>query len=131
MPPRKVSAYFDMDTRLGSIPLEWLSVCEHKIIRKGTCWLWQGGVDKYGEPIIQIVNLKTGKRTTKRLKVFVMEMFWEEIKGHEIIHSCGNVNCLNMKHMVIAIDTWRNRQRDRVIAEKSKRIKRYVTKEKS
>lgn len=128
---KKVRPYFDIDSRLREVPLDWLRLIEHKIIRKGVCWLWQGMTDHYGEPIIKLTQGETGGRTQRRCKVVVMRMFWEGLNGHEIIHSCGNNNCLNPKHLIVSIESWRNKMRKSVIREKSARINRYVNKEKN
>lgn len=129
---KKVRPYFTIDSKLCNIPRDWLVMVEHKIIRPkdSTCWLWQGGCDGYGEPIWAYTDPVTKRRTAMRLKVFVMRMFWEGIKGHEIIHECGNLNCINPHHLHVSETAWRLKDRKFRIERKKRNIADYIKREK-
>ncbi len=130
---KKARPYFTLDTRIGSMPRDWLVFVEPKIVREidGTCWLWQGGIDAYGEPILAFTDPVTKKRTAVRLKVFVMKLFWDGIRGHEIIHECGNLNCVNPHHFFISTTSWRVKDRKALVKKKQNNIKQYIKYEKN
>jgi hypothetical protein len=130
---KKVRPYFSLDTKLGNVPRDWLFFVEPKIIRpqESTCWLWQGGMDGYGEPILAYTDPVTKKRTAVRLKVVVMKLFWDGLKGHEIVHECGNLNCVNPHHLFVSTTSWRVKDRKRLISKKRTNIRGYIKYEKN
>lgn len=125
---KKIRPFIQIDTKFNLIPRAWLMFVEPKIERPSdsTCWLWQGGCDQHGEPQINVWNAITGKRTTKRLKVLVAEMFWEDVTGHNIVHECGTVNCLNPAHFYISMLNYNAEDRTKMIATKRRNISDYI-----
>lgn len=130
---KKARPYFTVESKLCNIPRDWLFFIEPKIIRPtdSTCWLWQGGCDGYGEPILAHTDPLTKKRSASRLKVVVMKMFWDGIRGHEIVHECGNLNCVNPHHLHVSTTSWRVKDRKRLVAKKSAHIRDYLRREKN
>lgn len=98
----------DLKTPLGDIPREWLASIEHRIKRSkdSECWLWTGCVDQDGEPILSFKNLETGARNTRRVKRVIAEIFWEILPRHDVVHQCGNLDCLNPAHFYVSMANW-------------------------
>lgn len=126
---KKLRPFFDLDTKLKLVPEDWLKYIEPRIVRSETCWLWDGALDMYGEPLMSFYDPVTKKRTTKRVKVFVAEMFWEGVAGHEVVHTCGLLNCLNFAHFYIHTGSSK-RDKVRIVKEKSRAIRRYIANKK-
>lgn len=114
----KFRPLFNMRSRLTDIPADWLRLVEPRIYRpQGTsCWLWDGGVDGKGEPVIHVASAK-GKRTMRRVKRIVAAMFWHFKPHNDIVHRCGTVNCLNPNHFYVSASHWTQEDRKAMIRE--------------
>lgn len=121
----------ELETALKNIPVQWLRYIEPRIVRQGTCWLWQGACDDRGEPFLNFKNLGTGKRNTRRLKIIVAEMFWEMKRHYDVVHECGNMNCLNPAHFYISAAHYTQENREKMVKEKQTSIRRYEAEKKS
>ena len=116
----------DLTTKLADIPRIWLQMVEPRLTRSGTCWLWDGATFADGEPLLNYTNVETGKRNTRRVKRIIADIFWEMKDHYDIVHACGNTNCLNPAHFYISVLHHSQEDRDRIIAEKSRNIRDYV-----
>lgn len=112
-------------TKLGDIPVEWLRYVEPRLVRTGQCWLWEGACDGEGEPVLSYRNLETGKRNTRRLKQIIANIFWEMKSHYEVIHQCGNINCLNPAHFYISWTHHSQEDRQELIAAKRRNLNDY------
>lgn len=100
-----------LSTPLEDIPRRWLELVEAKIERRkgSSCWLWTGAVDTEGEPVLNYLNLATGKRNTRRVKRLMAEVFWEMKPHYDVLHQCGDLTCLNPNHWTISTAHWTSR----------------------
>lgn len=119
-----------MATKLSEIPKAWLDLVEPRIRRpsNSTCWLWEGGCDGDGEPVINYTNPETGKRNTRLVKRMVAEIFWLLKRGMEVIHHCGTTSCLNPSHFYISIKHHIQEDRPGMIKKRKARLQRYIEK---
>lgn len=122
----KKRALLTLSTPLGNVPKEWLQFIEPKIERPEgtTCWLWRGSCFPDGHAQIMVTNPETGKRNGRRVARVVAEMFWN-LKGEDVVHECGNLNCVNPNHFHVTGNHWTQENRTRKARARSKRIKRY------
>lgn len=118
----------DLKTPLKLIPKGWLDVIEPHIIRPSdtSCWIWTGAVDRDGEPIIYVVNAATtGKRSTRRVKRIIGDMYWNIRGTQDIIHECGTKNCLAPFHFYVSELHWTQENRAQLIKRRGERISRW------
>lgn len=117
----------DLKTPLRLIPKQWLDIIEPRILRPSdtSCWLWDGATDRDGEPIISVVNAGTGKRSTRRVKRIVAELYWDMRKDHDVIHECGTKNCLAPFHFYISPLHWTQENRAQLVKRRGDRISRW------
>lgn len=127
----KKRALITLASKLSDIPREWLRHIEPKIERRGTCWFWEGACDLDGEPVISFRNMETGKRNTRRVKLVIADMFWAMKKFYQVIHHCGNLNCLNPWHFYISRLHHSQEDRDELVAAKRKNLQTYLDREKA
>ncbi len=113
-------------TPLKAIPEFWLKHVEHRIIRPraSRCWFWEGMLDGNGEPIVKLVSPLDSKRRVHQLKRIVAAMFWDLLKHYEILHACGNTNCLNPKHFYVTAVNWQQHNRPHILRRLRAEIKR-------
>jgi hypothetical protein len=130
---KKIRPFITIDTPLRLIPRPWLHIIEPRITRPKdtTCWCWDGATDKYGEPILNFYDALTGARTTRRVKCVVADMFWDDVPGHEVVHECGTLNCVNPWHFYISMVKASQEDRAAMIRAKQRQIRRYVREEKN
>lgn len=106
----KIRPLITLQTTLENIPRRWLELVEPKIKRVGECWLWQGACDSDGEPVVNYLNLETMKRNTRRVKRIVGELFWELKRHHDLLHTCGDLTCVNPSHLAPSTEHWTARK---------------------
>jgi hypothetical protein len=89
----------DMHTRLSEIPEDWLKYIEPKIMRGSflPCWVWTGGMDKYGYPMVRHPMLRASVMAHR----YVASMFWEFPDHYFVTRTCHRINCLCPGHLVV------------------------------
>lgn len=124
---KPIRTLLDLRTPLRLIPRAWLELVEPKITRLegSSCWLWDGAVDRDGEPVLAIKNLETGSRGSKRVKRIVAALFWDLKDHYDVSHACKNVNCLNPQHFHVSDVHWRQENRPAIINKRAQSIRRW------
>lgn len=121
----KKRPFIELTTKLGDIPREWLERVEPHIVRMGSCWIWQGACDGDGEPTFNYPQ-PNGKRTSRRLKRWIVDMFWDGLKPHhDVLHHCGDLSCINPAHFFISAAHWKQEDRAKMIEKKRKAVKNW------
>lgn len=121
------SKLMDAQTPLLKVPRFWAELIEPRILRsdKHNCWLWQGGVDNEGEPVVTIRNLTSpGGRTTRRLKTLIVEHYWDWVSGYRTFRTCANLNCLRPEHFYVN-DGPMDRELELILKQKRWRLTNY------
>lgn len=121
-----VRTLITMQTQLRAMPEWWLRYVEHRITRTpktSTCWYWDGMLDGGGEPIVKLMD-SDGKRRVHQLKRIIAAMFWDLKPHYEILHSCGNTNCLHPKHFYVTAVNWQQHNRVAILGRLRSEIRR-------
>ena len=112
MPVKRRRPYFTMKTPLQDVPREWLINFEHRVARGkafGECWLWTGALTNKGHAALSGRDL-SGKKYLRMAARVVMAMFWDFEKHNDVVHSCGNITCLNPAHLQVRVDHHKQRK---------------------
>lgn len=119
----RTRAIITMETQLRNIPRTWLNIIEPRLERPegGTCWLWTGAVDGAGHPCVAF-RISKDKRSTKRIARIGAALFWELKPHHEVVHSCGVLNCMNPAHWYISALHWKHEDRKKMAKVKQRNI---------
>lgn len=120
-----------INSPLKVFPPFWLQNIEHKIQRgSSSCWYWVGMLDGCAEPALKIKDPETGKYKVQQLKRIVARMFWD-LKPHwEVLHACGNQNCLNPRHFYITSVNYQQHNRTAILTHRRAIIRRWDTERK-
>lgn len=115
----------DLRTPLSLIPKTWSDLVEPQIVRppNSSCWVWIGGVDGDGEPVLSMVI--GGKRSTRRVKRIVADLYWELKDHYDVVHECGTKNCLAPFHFYVSELHWSQEDRKHRIKRRGIRITRW------
>ena len=134
---RQIRPFITRDTPLCKAPRAWLERVEPYIVRwknpdtHGDCWFWTGAVTGSGEPKISItLDRRVGNNRSAQLtKVFVATLFWtwgDDIYA-EVIHTCGQITCLQPRHLEVSFQHPAHRDWDSIVARIKDRSKRKAT----
>jgi hypothetical protein len=116
---KKIRPLFNLRSRLDDIPRDWMKLVEPRIVRPAdtACWLWDGALDRDGEPVLHITTPK-GTRTMRRVKRIVAAMFWTLEDAHDVVHHCGTGNCLNPNHFYVSAAHWKQEDRKGMVRKR-------------
>lgn len=109
----RIRPYISIHTELGMVPREWLKNIEPSIEREEyyhPCWFWTGAY-RHGHPIV-VIKREDKKYSTIRAARYVANLFYSFPKEFDVIHSCGNISCLNPLHLIPTARHYRQRSRD-------------------
>lgn len=62
------------------------------------CWMWRGHTNEKGLPIYK------GRQVHRRAYIYYNNLGKFELHCKKLIHTCGNIRCVNPLHLVLAYD---------------------------
>jgi hypothetical protein len=125
---QNVRPMLSLRTPYHLIPKWWLDHVEPKISRVNgsRCWYWNGMLDGNGEACCKLTNPETGRRQVHQLKRIIAGWWWDLKKHYEILHACGNQNCLNPHHWYVTATNWQQHDRAAILKKRKTAIDRHA-----
>ena len=138
---QQIRPFITRETALCKVPRAWLERIEQRIVRwknpetHGDCWFWTGAVAGNGEPKLAIVNerkigtVSLKSRSDQLAKIFVAAIFWDwgDDAYAEVIHTCGQLTCLQPRHLQVSFQHPAHRDWDDILARTKDRSLRIAT----